>query len=109
MDTTKNNPDILINFINDADKYIIYADLCGVRKEDLHVQIKGKTLIISGERDFDSRNGFWSTGIKRGNLQKIIKLEDNIDLENIETEYKDGLLKIVIPKMENITADIEIS
>ncbi|QUH22073.1 Hsp20/alpha crystallin family protein [Alkaliphilus sp. B6464] len=94
------NNELMVSFTNDQDKYVIYADLCGVNKEDIHIEVKGRIMGIKAKRDFGITNGFSKTEIAIGELFKIINLEDDIEKEEIVAEYKDGLLKITIPKVK---------
>lgn len=101
-----NKDNILTNFIDDSNKYIIYADVCGVPKEEIKIQIKGRVFMIFANREFGagSTDGFHSlVQIKNGSLCRMIELQDNIDISNIIAEYKNGLLKVIIPKIKNAT------
>jgi len=95
---------ISVDFIDDGDYYIIYADLCGVTKEDIDIEIKGQVLMINAKREFEIKNGFHSSGIKTGKLCKVVELKSDIDVEKTVAEYNNGLLKIIIPKVKNENA-----
>lgn len=106
--TNNTSKELLVSFTNDQNKYVIYADLCGVNKEDIHIEIKGRVLMIKAKRDFGMTNGFSKSEIAIGELFKIINLDDDIEREKTVAEYKDGLLKITIPKLKPDTYIVKI-
>lgn len=101
MNNQKNNGEFPINFINDQDKIIIYADLCGINKKDIEIELQGKVLMIKGHREFGIANGFTSAEILTGSLCKMIELNDEINKKEIVAEHNNGLLKITMPKVVN--------
>lgn len=83
--------------------YHVEVDLPGVKKEDIHVDLKDNVLTISGERknkkeikekDYYKKESFY------GKFQRSFTLPENTDAENIEANSQDGVLEVVIPKIE---------
>lgn len=105
---SKNN--IFTNFRDATDRYIIYADVCGVPKEEIDIQIEGQVLMIHAVRDFGVNTGFHTTDeIHNGNLCRVIELKSDLDINNVVAEYQHGLLKITIPKKkEKTTVKVKI-
>lgn len=101
--------DIPFVFIDNDDCYVIYADLCGIPKEKINVQIKGKVLMIEAERELGTKIGFHSDEIPIGKLCRVTELKTDVKVEDILAEYSNGLLKITIPKLKNMdTVKVEI-
>ena len=82
--------------------YHIEVDLPGVKKEDISIDIKENTLIISGERNFKEERAekdYYKIESSYGKFQRSFALPENIDSENIEASYLEGVLEVVIPKL----------
>lgn len=83
--------------------YHIEVDLPGVKKDDINVDIKDDILTISGERKTKKEvkeKEYYKMESSYGKFQRSFTLPDNTDIENIEANSKDGVLEVVIPKME---------
>ena len=83
--------------------YLICMDLPGVAKEKLGVEITGHTLRVSGEKKHERESG---KGARRayeryeGRFERSFTLPQVAATENVEADYKDGVLRISIPKSE---------
>ncbi|WP_373031897.1 Hsp20/alpha crystallin family protein [Sulfurovum sp.] len=83
--------------------YHVEVDLPGVKKKDIHVDIKGNILTISGERKTKKevkKKDYHKKESSYGKFQRSFTLPDNTDIENIEANSQDGVLEVVIPKMK---------
>jgi HSP20 family protein len=83
--------------------YHIEVDLPGVKKDDICVDIKDDVLTISGQRKTKKEvkeKDYYKMESSYGKFQRSFTLPDNIDAENIEANSKDGVLEVVVPKME---------
>jgi len=74
--------------------YVLIAELTGVRREDLQVELAGRKLTISGVRN-PSHQFQWAYG----RFSRTIILPENVDLEKIEAILKDGVLRVTMPKL----------
>jgi len=86
---------------------IIQSPIAGVEKDDLDIYLEDDILIIRGERkredieeeikdkDFFTQECYW------GQFSRSLRLPlDNLDTDNISASMKNGILTIVIPKIE---------
>ena len=83
--------------------YHVEVDLPGVKKDDIHVDLKGNVLTISGERKTKKEvkeEDYYKMESSYGKFQRSFTLPENTDAENIEANAEDGVLEVVIPKME---------
>ena len=90
--------------ISENDKeYLIRAELPGVRKEDVKVNLSNGLITIEGERRQDKQEkGEKFHRVERfyGSFSRRFSLPDNIKAEGVRSDYKDGVLAVHIPKAE---------
>lgn len=92
-------PNLDVTEANDA--FEIRADLPGVDEDDIEVAITGNRLTISGQRDAEEmREGDRYVAVERsyGTFSRSFVLPDSADLEHVEAQLRDGVLKIKVPK-----------
>ena len=83
-----------------GDKLVLRADLPGLRKEDVNVEIEDGILTISGERsneDVEDREGYYHSERSYGQFQRSLALPDGITGDNCDATFKDGVLEVTIP------------
>jgi len=88
--------------------YHIEADLPGMKKEDIKIELKDDTLIISGERNLKDEikeDDYYKIESNFGSFSSSFTLPENVDSENIHAESKDGVLEITIPKLKKEKID----
>jgi len=84
--------------------YHIDVDLPGVKKEDIKVDIKDGQLTISGERNFKKEvkeEDYYKVETSFGKFSRSFNLPDNADVENINALTDNGVLEVVIPKVDD--------
>ena len=90
--------------IYDNDEYIfITAELPGIDKKDIVIDVKDGVLTLKGERSFDNEvkeKKYYRRERTFGKFERIFRLPAKVDPEKISADYKDGILKIDIPKPE---------
>lgn len=88
--------------IYEDDKAIkIKADIPGVEKKDITVDIEGDTLTIRGERKMEKeekKEKFQRIERSYGSFMRSVYLPEYVDREKIAAEYKDGTLNLTLPK-----------
>lgn len=92
--------------------YLVTADLPGVKKEDLKVDLSGNRLTISAERKYSSGESRKNERRERfhGTYQRSFTLPTGVDAEKIDASFAEGVLRIQIPKAEQSRSRrIEIS
>ena len=84
-----------------ADAYVLEADLPGVKAEDVKVEVQNGDLVIQGQRSLDqshSNEHFYIMERSSGFFVREMKLPESVDKQKIQTEFKDGVLRVVLPK-----------
>jgi HSP20 family protein len=85
------------------DHYMIKAELPGVDKNDIKIDLKDRRLTLSGERSYDNEvkeENYYRRERSYGKFQRAFTLPEDVDSEKIKAEYKDGVLQIEVPKPE---------
>lgn len=90
-----------VDIIERENELLIKVDLPEVIQSDIGIKVEGNVLTLEGERRFiketpDDR--YIQIERPYGSFQRTFTLPKNIDQENIKASYKDGVLKIILPK-----------
>ncbi|MFB1011472.1 MAG: Hsp20/alpha crystallin family protein [Thiopseudomonas sp.] len=97
---------IRLDVQEDEQGYHVQAELPGVKKEDIHVDIDGAIITIKAEiRQHDSRTeGSRSLRSERyyGSVARRFELPTEIDLERAEARYEEGLLHLLLPRRKAV-------
>ena len=95
----------------EGDRFILEFDLPGVATDTIDLDVERNVLTVRAERL--PRNGDWqmlASERTRGAFSRQLVLGDNLDLEQIEATYDEGVLRLVIPVAERAKPrKIEIS
>lgn len=89
--------------IEDADGITLYADLPGVSKDKLDLQVEADTLTIEGAVALDLPEGMESSHaeVSLPRYRRVFTLSRELDAGKVSAEFKDGVLKLRIPKAEH--------
>jgi HSP20 family protein len=93
----------LINVFNDGDDFVVVAELPGVKKEDLDIQVRGDTLRIRGRKTIAHSEGASIHRRERvaGEFDRTVTLPDDIESAKVAAEYRDGVLTLRLPRAES--------
>lgn len=83
------------------DRYHVAVSLPGLKKDDINIDLKNGTLIISGEKKRESDNGHRKYHLVEsgyGRFSRTFKLNKDVDQDNIKARFTDGILKIDLGK-----------
>jgi HSP20 family protein len=83
-----------------GDNLVLRADLPGLRKEDVSVEVEDGVLTISGERsaeDVEDREGYFHSERSYGQFQRSLALPEGVTGESCDATFKDGVLEVTIP------------
>jgi HSP20 family protein len=93
----------LVDISEDDKEYVIKAEVPELKREDVKVSVQDNILSISGERksEKEEKNKKYHR-VERtyGRFMRSFTLPDNCDGGKVSAEYKDGVLKIHLPKSE---------
>lgn len=88
--------------IAETDKsYDVTADLPGVSEKDINVELKDDVLTVSGEKKEESEKkekDYRLSERRFGSFKRSFRLPSGVDEEKVSAKFKDGVLKVVLPK-----------
>lgn len=82
---------------------IARLEIPGIKKEDIKIDIKDNSLKVKVERKEekeDKKEGMYRMERRYSGFYRCFSLPENIDSNNADASYKDGVLEIKIPKTE---------
>ncbi len=89
------------SFRDKDNAYIINISMPGFEKKDIRVRTEGRQLIVSGETaksGTEKGQNFYAKESRSGNFMSTFLLPQDARINQMTTEYKDGILTITIPK-----------
>jgi len=91
-----------INIFEKGGDLVLVAELPGIRKEDLQLQVKENTLRLAGQRALNYGENISYHRIERNTskFDRTLKLPINVESDKIKAAYKDGILVISLPRAE---------
>lgn len=92
-----------VDVIEDASGITLYADLPGVPKDKLSLQIESDTLTIEGELALDIPEDMVASHaeVTLPRYRRVFTLSKELDTANVSAEFHQGVLKLRIPKAEH--------
>jgi HSP20 family protein len=90
-----------VDVLETADSYLLFAELPGVAKEDIQLQVRERRLELSGRRHSlgESRN-FLRMERSYGPFRRAFELGMPVDTEAISASFDRGILRVAIPKQQ---------
>jgi HSP20 family protein len=92
-----------VDITEDDKEYLVKADLPEVKKEGVRVTVEDGVLTITGERKFEKEEKdrkYHRVERAYGNFLRSFALPDATDGSKVSAEFKDGVLKVHVPKSE---------
>jgi HSP20 family protein len=87
-----------------GDKYIITMDIPGMDKDKINVEIKQGTLVISGERQSETKdnknNQYYRQERSFGTFMQAIPLPEDAKTDRIDAKYNNGVLTVTVARMK---------
>jgi HSP20 family protein len=93
----------LVDITEDDKEYLIKAEVPEVKKEDVKVSVQDDVLTIAGERKFEKEEKdkkYHRVERAYGSFYRSFTLPDDADAQKVVAEFKDGVLKVRLPKTE---------
>lgn len=91
------------NVVETPEKFEVSLELPGMRPEEFKVEVQAGELWISGEKKEEKEEKgktFHRVERRFGEFKRVIPLPANVNTEKVAAEYKEGVLRIALPKTE---------
>jgi HSP20 family protein len=92
-----------LDVYDEKDNFVVKAELPGLKKEDIDINVHNGVLTISGERRQETEKKEGQTFRSEryfGRFQRSVTLPAAVDVSKVKASYKDGVLTIDLPKAE---------
>ena len=102
-------PSISVDWKETEKEHVFKADMPGLKKEEIHVNVGGRTLSISGERikEEAQKTDTWHRAERSsGQFMRKFKLPENADLDHVTAKVEDGVLTVRVSKLKPCRIDI---
>ncbi len=86
-----------------ADAFVLQADLPGLKREEIEVQVVENKISVRGNRKREERSeekGFRRYERAEGHFERSFRIKDGIDPTKVEASFEDGVLTVTLPKPE---------
>ncbi len=93
----------LVDIVEDDNEYLIKAELPDVKKDEVKVTVQDDVLTITGERQYEKEEKekkYHRVERAYGSFARSFTLPEDADGEKVAAEFKDGVLKVHLPKSE---------
>jgi HSP20 family protein len=102
---TEPRVNVLFDIYENKDAYVLRADVPGVKKSELEINVEDKSLTVSGERKNDDNDNepegatrLRSQERRHGKFSRTFRLNDAVDPDAISAELSNGVLTLTVPK-----------
>jgi HSP20 family protein len=90
-----------MDLVETDEHLVLRADLPGLRRDDVQIEIKDGALTVSGERKAeqeDKAEGYYRVERSFGTFSRSMTLPEGVDADAVQADFTDGVLEIRIPK-----------
>lgn len=94
-----------VDIFENEERFVLEADLPGLQPGDFDLSIENYTLTLRGERKFEKRtegDNYHRVERAYGAFTRTFTLPSTIDVEGVQAEFKDGVLRVTMPKREEV-------
>ncbi len=93
------SPSVDVYYTDDPPRAVVKADLAGVDIQDVALEIRGRRLLIAGERRPAEAAGrvYQQVEIEHGPFQRLVELGADVVADAARASYEDGILEVEIP------------
>ena len=92
-----------LNVFRKGDDVVMVIEVPGVKKADLRIEAKGRTIRVAGSKNVDHDGQASAHRLERrsGSFDRAVTLPIEIDPEGIKAECRDGILAVFVPRAES--------
>lgn len=93
----------VVDVLENAHEIILQAELPGMKKDDIDIQLSGDTLVLRGERALEQAGDgehFHRVERQYGAWQRAFQIEVPLEAHKVSASYEDGVLIVRLPKQD---------
>jgi len=98
-----------VDIYQDETNIYVESPLAGIDPENIKITIENEILTIEGDvqktSEVDEKN-YYRKEVRSGSFHRSVVLPTQVDKEKIEAEFEKGILKIVLPKEEELKSNL---
>jgi HSP20 family molecular chaperone IbpA len=91
-----------VDIYENTEEILLYADLPGVKKEDISIDLDNGQLTLVGNRFFEAGKGVQFEEFGSAQFRRVFSVPQGIDLAKVDAELNEGVLKLHLPKSEAV-------
>ncbi len=91
-----------VDIIDSDDDILIRAELPGVDKKDLDISMTDTSVTINAKtsyEDKEEKGNYYRSEIVQGEYSRTVNLPAEVDIDNVKTSFKNGVLELDVPKL----------
>ena len=95
-----------IEVFDQEDKFVVRAEVPGMKEDDIDVSVVGDTLTIRGEKKAETEvkeENYYCCECSYGSFSRSIALPSHVDANKIDADYENGVLEVSLPKKPEVT------
>lgn len=96
-----------VDIYEDKENIVVKAELPGIKKDEVSIEIKDNVLTLTGERKHEQetkKENYHRIERVYGKFIRSFTLPDSVQVDKVKANYKDGILEIILPKAEEAKA-----
>ena len=106
------SPAVDVYYCGDPPKAVVKADLAGLDPGEVAIEVRGRQLVIAGERRAQESEGrlYQQIEIAHGPFRRVVELGADVAADQARATYEDGVLRIEIPlvRPEEVVRHIQV-
>jgi HSP20 family protein len=93
------SPSVDVFYVDNPPRAVVKADLAGIHIQDIALEIRGRQLLIAGERRPAEAAGrlYQQIEIEHGPFRRVVELGAEVSADDARASYEDGILEVEIP------------
>ena len=91
----------VVDIYDNEDAIVIKADLPGLSKDDITIDLTNRVLTVKGERSYENEvkeENYYRRERACGKFHRAFTVPAEVDPDQVKADFKDGVLKIEVPK-----------
>jgi HSP20 family protein len=92
-----------VDIVDQDDKIVVRAEVPGVDKKDLEISVTDTTVTLKGKSSHEQKEekgNYYRCEISRGAFSRMLTLPHEVDADQAQASFKDGLLELTMPKLK---------